>query len=63
VNRAAIALAENGVVTAAVAESSRAANRNVGRKARLSPPSISATENIDPTQYIELVSRERRASS
>ena len=43
-------ISENGVATPAVVESSRAANRNVRRKARLSPSSNSANENIAPTE-------------
>lgn len=62
VDRAAIALEEKGVARVAVAESSRAANRNARRKARMSPPSTGATEHIAPTEPNELVRRERRTS-
>jgi ATP-dependent exoDNAse (exonuclease V) alpha subunit len=62
VERTAIALEERGVATAAVAEANRAANRNARRKARLSPPSNGASENIAPTEPNELVRRERRTS-
>lgn len=46
VDRAALALEEKGVATAAVAESNRAVNRNARRKARVVPPPMATTDAI-----------------
>jgi ATP-dependent exoDNAse (exonuclease V) alpha subunit len=59
-NRAAIALEERGIPTAAVAESNRAETRNSRRKARLSPTTNAATDAIATPEHQQGVRRGHR---
>jgi hypothetical protein len=59
-NRAAIALEEKGIATAAVAESNRAETRNSRRKERLAPTTNDSTDAIATAGHEQSVRREHR---
>ncbi len=62
VDRAAMALEEKGIATAAVAESNLAANRNARRKARLLAPSASASDDVATPEQEQAIRRTNRAA-